>query len=348
MKRTAITGVLITLFGLAAFPSNPARKASSVPSWPRGSQNPRISFVRAFSSGKDFNVGKGLFLKWALKKLMGKEGPEPSLMFPYGIVTDSRGRVIVTDSQLQALHVFDPGTRSYALIQPRTHDRMISPIGVATDAQDNIYVTDSFQGKVFVFDPSGKVKHIIGQPEGRYKRPTGIAIDRAAGWLYVADTLKNEIVVTDLQGHDIFRFGQSGEGDGEFNAPTQLCLNGGRLYVTDTLNARIQIFERDGKYVSGFGRLGRGAGAFDKPKGVALDSDGHVYVVEGMHDIVQIMDIQGNLLMVFGTTGSAAGEFYLPTGIHIDHNDFIYVADPYNRRIQVFRYLKENGSNGVA
>jgi DNA-binding beta-propeller fold protein YncE len=107
---------------------------------------------------------------------------------------------------------------------------------------------------------------VIGQPEGRYGRPTGIAIDRAAGRLYVADTLKNEIVVTDLQGHDILRFGRSGEGAGEFNAPTQLCLSAGRVYVTDALNARVQFFGLDGKYLGGFGRLGRNAGDSTNPK----------------------------------------------------------------------------------
>ena len=74
---------------------------------------------------------------------------------------------------------------------------------------------------------------------------------------------------------------------------------------------------------------------------VALDSDGPVYVVEGLHDVVQILDTRGNLLLAFGRTGAADGEFYLPTSIHIDRDDNIYVADSYNRRIQVFRYLKD-------
>jgi hypothetical protein len=68
--------------------------------------------------------------------------------------------------------------------------------------------------------------------------------------------------------------------------------------------------------------------------------------VEGLHDVVQVMDADGNLLMIFGKTGAGPGEFFLPTSIHIDRDDNIYVADSYNRRIQVFRYLKDGESRG--
>jgi hypothetical protein len=33
---------------------------------------------------------------------------------------------------------------------------------------------------------------------------------------------------------------------------------------------------------------------------------------------------------------------WLPTGIYIDDNDLIYVSDSSNRRVQIFRYLKED------
>jgi len=52
------------------------------------------------------------------------------------------------------------------------------------------------------------------------------------------------------------------------------------------------------------------------------------------------------LLLVVGGHGQGPGEFWLPSGIHIDANDTIYVADAYNRRIQVFRYLKQAAEPG--
>jgi hypothetical protein len=69
--------------------------------------------------------------------------------------------------------------------------------------------------------------------------------------------------------------------------------------------------------------------------------------VEGLHDVVQILDARGNLLLAFGRTGAGDGEFYLPTSIHIDAGDNIYVADSFNRRIEIFRYLKDAAAKRI-
>jgi len=55
---------------------------------------------------------------------------------------------------------------------------------------------------------------------------------------------------------------------------------------------------------------------------------------------VQIFDEWGSLLLVFGGPGNTPGKFWLPNAIHIDSNDRIYVSDAYNKRVQVFQYLK--------
>ena len=48
--------------------------------------------------------------------------------------------------------------------------------------------------------------------------------------------------------------------------------------------------------------------------------------------------------MDFGSRGREPGQFWLPAGIWIDGNDRIYVADSYNGRVQIFQYLKQEGS----
>ena len=87
--------------------------------------------------------------------------------------------------------------------------------------------------------------------------------------------------------------------------------------------------------------MGDAPGTFSRPKGVASDSDGNIYVVDALFDNIQMFDKEGHLLMAFGNHGKEYGEFWLPTGIYIDKNDFIYVSDSSNRRVQVFKYLKE-------
>jgi hypothetical protein len=44
-----------------------------------------------------------------------------------------------------------------------------------------------------------------------------------------------------------------------------------------------------------------------------------------------------------GQGGDGPGEFSLPAGLTIDEQDRIWVADSFNRRVQVFQYLAEDG-----
>ena len=73
-----------------------------------------------------------------------------------------------------------------------------------------------------------------------------------------------------------------------------------------------------------------------------MDSEGHIYVVDAAFNNFQIFDEEGKLLLWVGNPGSRPGEFYLPSGMYIDREDRIYVTDTFNRRVQVFQYLKEN------
>ena len=143
----------------------------------------------------------------------------------------------------------------------------------------------------------------------------------------------------DMQGSVLKTIGKNGTGDGEFNFPTELRLQGEDLLVVDAMNFRVQVLDRSGTFKYAIGHLGDSRGDFFRPKGVALDSEGHVYVVEGLGADVQVFDNQGRLLYYFGQPGAGPGQFQLPAGLFIDHNDRIFVADSYNRRIQVFRYF---------
>jgi hypothetical protein len=82
-------------------------------------------------------------------------------------------------------------------------------------------------------------------------------------------------------------------------------------------------------------------GYFGQPKAVACDSQNHLYVLDAQFEAVQIFDNEGRLLLNFGEEGHSAGQFWLPSGIHIDAQDRIWIADDYNRRVQLFQYVRE-------
>lgn len=302
----------------------------------------KLIFEGTFSSERDVNVKRG-FWKKMLDVVAG--APETHLMIrPFGVVTDSRGRIIVTDPGAAGVHIFDLKERKYKFItrKEKSKEPMTTPQCVAVDAQDNIYVTDSDLGKVFVFQPDGKFSRTIGSlkhGEGFFKHPTGIAVDSAAQRIYVSDTWRNQIFVMDMQGSVLQKIGQGGAGEGEFNFPTELRLTGPNLYVVDAMNFRVQVLDRSGAFQFAIGRLGDAQGDMFRPKGLGIDSEGHLYIVEGLSGLVQVFDRQGQLLYYFGKKGSGFGDFQLPAGLFIDREDRVYVVDSYNRRVQMFRYF---------
>jgi DNA-binding beta-propeller fold protein YncE len=262
---------------------------------------------------------------------------------PYSVVTDSRGRIIVTDPGAGGIDVFDFTRHKFKFISRwKDKDGMVSPQCVAVDAADNIYVTDSYSGTIFVFDKNGKFRRVIGSlkgGEGYFSRPTGIAVDSQAQHIYVADTLGNHIYVLDMDGHILKKIGRRGTGPGEFNFPTVLRLEGDELFVVDAMNFRVQVLDRSGKFLYAIGSPGNGLGQMFRPKGIGVDSEGHLYVVDGLRDMVQVFDRQGRLLYYFGRSGTGFGEFQLPAGLFIDHHDRVYVVDSYNRRVEAFQYF---------
>lgn len=300
----------------------------------------RLLYEGSINSEKDVKT-KHSFWGRVLDVVAG-EPTFHALVAPYSVVTDSQGRIIVTDPGAAGVHIFDFTQHQYKfLTRQRDTDGMTSPQCVAVDAEDNIYVTDSTEGKIFVFGANGKFQRVIAsvKGEGYFKRATGIAVDSAAQRIYVTDTWRNRIYVLDLEGNVVQKIGLPGAGDGQFNYPTELRLEGQELYVVDAMNFRVQVLDRAGKFEYAVGQMGDGSGYMFRPKGIGRDSEGHLYVVEGLSGLVQVFDRQGQLLYSFGQKGSGFGEFQLPSGLFIDHRDRVLVVDSYNRRVQVFQYF---------
>jgi DNA-binding beta-propeller fold protein YncE len=301
----------------------------------------KLSFERVFSGEREVKPKRGFWTK-VVDVAIGSPDFR-SMVRPYSIATDSKGRIIVTDPGAHGVHIFDFAKEKYKFLSRKDTDKnpLVSPQCVTVDAQDKIYVTDSEAGKIFVFDPNGKFERAIGSlkyGEGYFKRPTGIAVDSAAQRIYVSDTLRNQIFLMDMQGSVLKRIGKPGSGDAEFNFPTELRLAGNNLAVVDAMNFRVQVLDKNGEFQYSIGKIGDDVGAMFRPKGIAFDSEGHLYIVDGQWSVVQVFNREGQLLYYFGQLGSAPGTFQLPTGLGIDAQDRIYVVDSFNKRVQIFHY----------
>jgi DNA-binding beta-propeller fold protein YncE len=338
-------GAAIVIAGIVLFmpPAFAGKHASTNPpeQWQMSLEGGRtLTWQRSFHSESEVKPNRGFW-----NKVVDVIAGEPEFKFlirPYSIVTDSRGRIIVTDPGADGVHIFDFAQRKYKFIERHGKGAMLAPQCVAVDDRDNIYVTDSNSGEIFVFEPSGKFLRAIGAMkggEGYFKRPTGIAVDSAAQHIYVTDTLRNQVLMLDMQGTILQTIGKTGDAQGEFNYPTELRLSGANLLVVDAMNFRVQVFDRFGNFQYSVGKLGDSTGAMFRPKAVGLDSEGNLYIADALWGVVQVFNPQGQLLYYFGSRGTHAGQFQLPAGLFIDRDDRVLVVDSFNRRVQVFQYL---------
>lgn len=331
MKRDSYI-VLILLLLFAGVTSGQQKKERL--QWPSTPQQARITHVQTISSLGDVGAEQSWFGK-ILGFIFGDEESSHWLVQPVGIALTESGRIYVADPGSQGVHMIDREDKRYEFIDGVGNLRFISPVGIAIDSDGRVYVSDSQRGEILVLDDDHSALFVIKE---RLVRPTGVAI--SGNQLYVTDTGQHKVLVFDRKGKFLREFGVRGSGSGELNFPVHIAARD-TLYIVDAMNHRVQMFDLQGKAISSFGGIGNAAGSFANPKSLAVDSDRNLYVTDALLDCFQIFDRSGQLLLVVGSNGTADGEFMSPSGIAVDVNDNIYVADALNRRIQVFRYLKE-------
>jgi sugar lactone lactonase YvrE len=328
-------------FGLLSCSSAPVKEDPALLTpqtpliWPSPPEPAKIAYLSTIAKPADIGANKGFFKRIA-EFVLGATSDD--IIKPYGVTVDGLGRLIVTDTAFKRVHVYDIKKKEYFFMDKPGKDEFTTPIASATDPENRVFVTDSVGGKVFVFNSKGKF--VKGFPAG--SRPTGIAINKAAGLVYVSDTVSHVVNMFTLDGKPAGSFGKLGTLEGEFNYPVDITVDkDGMVYVVDSMNFRVQIFDKTGRFNSSFGNHGDGTGDIGRPKGVAVDRDGHIYVTDAIFDTVQIFDRHGNFLLNFGALGKTAGRFWLPSGLFVDDGNKIYVGDSYNSRVQVFEYLGE-------
>ena len=334
----ALAGVAVLAGGCATTPAPEAKRLV----WPPPPQEARIEFVRSLFSEED--LGRDVtFNEKVVQFVAGKKPPANRISEPMALaVSDDGERVYVSDYAQLAVFVFDFGKKTFTKIGK--DDPLARPFGIALDADENLYVVEQEKKGINVFDRRGSSVRFITHPS--IERPSGLAIDRARGRLYLVDTghtssREHTVKIFTLDGKLLGSIGHGkGTDDGQFLFPTYVALDAkGNVYVTDTLNSRVEQFDPDGRFVAKFGDRGTGWGMFDKPKGAALDRFGNLYVVDSAWGNVQIFNPKGQVLLFFGGRGQYPGMLLNPSAITIDAKNRIYVADYLNHRIEVYQLV---------
>ena len=181
---------------------------------------------------------------------------------------------------------------------------------------------------MLVYNQHGHSVRYIGmfRGESMYERPTGIAIDRKAGRLYLADTPRNLVFILDLQGNILKRLGKDKNGNGSgrirISDPDrgQRSRNRGSGYAG---LSRIQILDFDGNRTASY-RVASGA---DGNNGLAVDKEGNIYISYVASSVISMYKPDGMPIGTFGQSGSRIGEFRDPRGMWVVEASRIYVAE---------------------
>jgi hypothetical protein len=189
-------------------------------------------------------------------------------------------------------------------------------------------------------------------------RPAGVALDEAAGEIFVADGFGNHRVVVfeAATGAHARHWGAYGakpdDGDSgpyDPSAPPAKqfrmvsCVElakDGTVYVCDRRNDRIQVFKKDGTFVRevSISSATRGNGSV---WGIALSSDPpqrFLYVADGQDEKIFVLE-RDTLAVIgsFGDGGRQPGQFYAVGSLAVDSKGNLYTGEMYEgKRVQKF------------
>jgi DNA-binding beta-propeller fold protein YncE len=189
----------------------------------------------------------------------------------------------------------------------------------------------------------------------------GVFVDNKRKELYVADSGRNEVLIFDLKGSPVFKFGAV---NGVAN-PFDLVVRDGLIYLVQEGKAYIEVFNYRGEAVR---RVAPPEGITFSPGRMAMDEDGSLYVVNkarttcmvfdsqdrfvgtigtGLTSLagvavskdriylitpfggraVHVYDKKGNFIMAFEGLQDQGGTLGLPTSVTIDKNGLLWLVD---------------------
>ena len=257
------------------------------------------------------------------------------LKCPYGIASNSRGEMIVSEFGGDQVSVFDVGGRRIRTFGSRggRPEQMKSPACIAVDDTDNIYV--SSQHKLQKFTSSGELIKCIGRrgsKEGEFNVPRGVTIH--SNQVYVCDEDNHRIQVFDLDLNFIHSIGSRGSGRGKFVSPYDVEFDTTRnMYAVEFINNRVQVMDSRGQFIRMFGQ--EGEGKLSHPTALHI-ADKYVYVSDFYNNRIAVYETSGQYVTSFGRHGKGEGEFRCPRCITSCVSGCIYVCDYINNRVQVF------------
>jgi tripartite motif-containing protein 71 len=284
-------------------------------------------------------------------RTLGASGHDLSVLSaPRGLATDPTGRLLVSDTVSNRIELFSPGTDVFSGVWSTAVGRNAGfngTTGIGVDPRGSVYVADPGDGRIARLWGEGTFLSELGGPAdlggAQLSGAGSVAVAASTGTTYVADQNHNRVLVYSPGGSLLAKWGTgagdgaSGSGQGEFNHPAAVAVDGtGDVYVADANNNRVVKLAQSGSVLNEWGSRGTSDGRLREPTGVAVDGAGNVYVLDSENNRVQVFDSSGRFLEKWGLRGTGLGEFSQPSAIAVDCNGDVYVADTNNNRVERF------------
>ena len=210
---------------------------------------------------------------------------------------------------------------------------IVRPYGVRYE-NGKLYVSDT-QGPstVVIMDLKNKSFNYLKDNPGRgqLKKPINFEV-ASDGSIYVADTLKKEVMIYDPTGTFVGSIGRE-----QNMKPVDVALDKDNIYALDLNDSDIKIFDRKTlQYLRSIGKTEDKSQGLALPTNLTIDDKGLVYVTNITDATVKIYDKDGHFINKIGQLGDALGEFTRPKGIAVDPQHRIWVVDGAFQNVQVF------------
>ncbi len=208
----------------------------------------------------------------------------------------------------------------------------------AIDANEQVIVVIDKSGRLQLFTSAGDHLNTWNLPLSGTGYPTGVSLDQL-GLIWVAETHGHRVLVYDLSGNEVLRFGSYGTSDGEFLYPTDIAFGlNGEVYVSEYGgNDRISVFDRAGRFIRSFGHHGEDQAGFMRPQSITVDPQtGNLLIADAGNHRIVVCDVTGKVLRLIAHAGREQGQLLYPYGITFVSPDSFLVCEYGNNRLQQF------------
>ena len=257
---------------------------------------------------------------------------------PVAVAVSDDGSVIVSEEEGDTISILDSkGDRMKSFRTNVEHENGVeNSCCLAVTPKGTLLFTHFDDNSLMEFSMTSQcISRVGSKGDGplQFYGPSGIAINKTTGQVYVAEFRNHRVQVLNADVTFSHMFGSRGSDQGQFRYPNGIAIdNQGLVYIADSCNHRIQQFTPEGKHLSSFGTKGSAPGQLTFPCDITVDDNDLLYICEGSPNCC---------ISVFTTTGELVhyiGQQLLgyPSRCALDKNGFLYVCDNQKKKVVVF------------